>query len=105
APASALLFMMTRNKPGSCDASAPPPATPSFAITDPQAFLWFYVTNVAAGDVFASEYYTPAGAFYAGPSGPWVAATAAGNKCYADGAFQIAGPLPATLPGIWSVRV
>jgi hypothetical protein len=51
-----------------------------FAVTDPQAFLWFYVTGVAAGDVFASEYYTPTGAFYAAPSGPWDPSTATGNN-------------------------
>src|SRR5205085_246315 len=78
ASATATLFMMTRAKPSTCDISAPPPATSSFTPTDPQAYLWFYATNVAAGDVFASEYYTPSGAFYAAPSGPWDASTAAG---------------------------
>jgi uncharacterized protein (TIGR03437 family) len=99
------LSLMTRAKPPTCDITAPPTAATVFYPTDAQAYLWFYVNNVAVGDVFSSEYYTPSGQFYGGPSGAWIASATSGSQCYTDAAFNIAGATPATTPGIWTVKV
>jgi uncharacterized protein (TIGR03437 family) len=104
-PPQVQLYMMTLAVPATCSLSAPPTASSVFAPTDPQAYLWFYATNDSVGDIFSSEYYTPSGQFYAGPSGSWPAVSTAGNKCYADTPFQIAGAAPATMPGVWTVKV
>src|ERR1035437_5527471 len=98
-------YMMTRALPTTCDLSAPPTAVSVFSTTDPKAYLWFYVTGVSVGDIFSDEYYTPSGQFYSAASGSWSASTTAGNKCLTDPAFLIAGATPATMPGVWTVRV
>ncbi len=100
--------MMTKPKPpASCDAALASLPTPyaSFSTTEPEAYLWFYATGVAAGDVFASEYYTPSGQYYAAVSGPWTPAETPGNWCFTDAAFRIAGNPPAGMPGAWTVKV
>ncbi len=99
------LPMMTRTAPAACDPNAPPVAATTFLTTDTQAILWFYATSLNVGDVFASEYYTPAGQFYAPASGPWDPRTTANNSCYTDSPLKIAGAQPATLVGMWSVKV
>src|ERR1019366_3296585 len=76
----------------------------TFLTTDTQAVLWFLVNNVAVGDVFSSEYYTPSGQFYSPTSGPWLPRSIAGSTCMTDAPFLIAGATPASQPGIWTVK-
>jgi len=99
--------MMTKPKPPACAVASvtPPPAFTNFSTTDTEAYLWFYVTDVTAGDVFASQYYTPGGQVYAPTSGAWNPTSSSGNWCFIDTAFGIAGQTPATLPGAWTVKV
>ncbi len=101
-------YLMTKPAPSAtCTvlSTSPPPGYTSFSATETEAYLWFYVTGVSVGDVFASEYYNPSGTFYAPPSGAWNPASSAGNWCYTDSAFKIAGQVPATTPGLWTVKV
>ena len=95
--------LMTTPQPTGC--ATQPPAYSSFPNTDAAAYLWFGVDGVSIGDVFASNYYTPAGQFYSATSGPWPAATTAGNYCFIDAAFDIAGSAPASMLGTWRVTV
>ncbi len=97
---------MWATKPVACAqaiANVPAPVT-TFQSTDPQAYLWFYVEGILAGDVVASEYYTPSGDYYAPASGPWLAVDESGDYCFTDVPMPIAGAAPATLPGVWKVR-
>jgi len=99
--------LMTKPAPNSsCQvtSASPPQAYTTFSVTDPAAYLWFYVTGAAAGDVFASEYYTPAGQFYSAASGAWDPLPSAGNWCFTDVPLQILGATPASLTGIWTVK-
>jgi uncharacterized protein (TIGR03437 family) len=100
-------YMMTKTDPiGACSSGSvvlPIQAT-NFSTTDKEAFLWFRVTGANAGDVFASEYYTPSGQYYAAASGAWNPLPSAGNYCFADLSFPIANNPPASLPGTWTVR-
>ena len=99
------LYMMTLAIPATCSLSNPPTAASAFAPTVPQAYLWLYVSNDAVGDVLSSEYYTPSGQLYGAPGGSWNAASTAGDHCFPDSPFQIAGAGPATMPGVWTVKV
>lgn len=103
--AELLSYMMTANKPSTCDTTKPPVPATTFLATDTQAILWFSVAGIRVGDIAASEYYTPSGQLYAAASGPWDAATTAGNKCYTDVPLKISGYQPATLTGTWTVKV
>ena len=98
-------YMMTLALPSTCSLSNQPTAATVFAPTVPQAYLWFYVSNGAVGDVLSSEYYTPSGQLYGAPGGSWNAASTAGDHCFPDSPFQIAGAAPATMPGVWTVKV
>ncbi len=101
-------YMMTKTDPaGACSGGsvALPVGATNFSVTDKEAYLWFSVTGANAGDVFASEYYTPAGQYYSPASGAWNPLSTAGNYCFSDLALPIANNIPATLPGTWTVRV
>ena len=100
-----LKYMMTKPAPPACaEALATnPPSYASFSVTDPAAYLWFYVTRANAGDVFATEYYTPSGALYAPTSGAFEPLDTGGNWCFLDRPFEIAGAAPATMTGTWTV--
>ena len=101
-------YLLTRTKPPACtDALATPPvAANSFLTTDPQFYLWFYITDLKTGDTVESMYYDPSGTFYPDASGPWdpMDHDSAGT-CFTDVAFKIAGATPAAKPGKWTVRV
>lgn len=87
-------YMMTKPAPPtSCSAALAslPTAYTTFATTEKAAYLWFYVTGVNAGDVFATEYYTPAGQIYTYTSGSFDPLPTAGNWCLTDVPFEIAG--------------
>ena len=101
-------YLMTKPKPADiCPSSAAdfPRGYTTFSTTDPEAYLWFYVSGAAAGDVFSSEYYMPSGQFYGDPSGSFDPIDQAGNWCFLDPALRIAGYPPASAPGLWTVRV
>jgi uncharacterized protein (TIGR03437 family) len=106
AAASLQKYMMLTAPPASCGAALtnPPAPVTSFLTTDAQAYLWFYVTGVNAGDVASSEYYTPSGQLYGPASGSWDAVSQAGNYCFLDAPFTIAGAAPALLPGLWTIQ-
>ena len=100
--------LMTKPKPAEiCPTSSAsyPPGYTTFSTTDTEAYLWFFAMGANAGDVFSSEYYTPSGQFYPGPSGAFDPLDHAGDWCFLDPAFKIAGNPPALLPGVWTVKV
>ena len=100
--------LMTKPKPAEiCPTSSAsyPPSYTTFSATDTEAYLWFFVMGANAGDVFSSEYYTPSGQFYPGPSGAFDPLDHAGDWCFLDPAFKIAGNPPALQPGGWTVKV
>ncbi len=108
APAAELLrHQLWVTKPPACDDALanPPAAVTAFLTTDPEFYLWFAVRDAKAGDVAASEYYTPGGQVYAPASGPWKPVEAPGTYCFTDLAFRIAGAAPATMPGVWRVLI
>ena len=92
---------MTKPAPPS-DCSQPPAFT-TFSTTDEAAYLWFLATGALKGDVFATEYYDPAGLFYAAASGSWDPLAEDGDYCFTDVPFYIAGYPPASKPGTWTV--
>ena len=98
-------YLMTKPAPPACATAVAnyPAAYTTFSTTDTEAYLWFYVTGANTGDVFATEYYTPAGQYYQDASGPFNPLTSGGNWCFVDLPFQIAGYPPASLPGTWTV--
>ncbi len=101
-------YLMTKTDPaGACSGGSVtlPVAATNFSVTDKEAYLWFRVTGANAGDVFASQYYTPAGQYYSPASGAWDPLPSAGNYCFSDLALPIVNNIPATLPGTWTVRV
>jgi uncharacterized protein (TIGR03437 family) len=100
-------YMMLREPPADCDVAAQNPPTPvsTFLTTDVQAVLWFYVIGAKAGDVAESQYFSPGGQFYSPASGAWPALPSDGSYCYPDLPLKIAGAAPASMPGLWTVRV
>jgi len=98
-------YLMTKPAPPACATAVAnyPTAYTTFSTTDPAAYLWFYVTGANAGDVFSTEYYTPGGQYYVDASGPFTPLSSAGNWCFVDLPFEIAGYIPASMPGIWTV--
>lgn len=100
-------YRMTKPKPPACAQAAAsyPTAYTSFSATETEAYLWFYVTGASTGDVFSTEYYTPANQFYPDVSGAFDPLDSDGNWCFVDLPFEIAGHQPASLPGAWTVRV
>jgi hypothetical protein len=106
--AQPLQYMMTKPRPSDdCNATSAhyPPTYSSFASTETEAYLWFYVTGLNAGDVFSTEYYMPDGQFYTAPSDDFDPVSEGGNWCFTDVAFKIAGYPPASAPGTWTVKV
>ena len=99
-------YMMLRTKPDCAAATATPPSPVwLFIATEPQAILWFRVSEVKAGDVVRSQYTGPDGRAYIPGSGEWQPAPYDGNFCFSDHTFLIAGNPPAAQPGLWTVRV
>src|ERR1700693_5772036 len=89
------------NTYGAC--AVPTPAT-SFSSTDPSVWVWFYVSDAAAGDVAGVNWYDPNGNLYGPGSGFWPAAPAAGPRC--DWwTLGISGTPVASIPGTWTVKV
>jgi uncharacterized protein (TIGR03437 family) len=99
-------YIMTKPMPPSCDEALrnPPQAYAAFSVGEPEAYLWFYVTGLNAGDVIASEYYKPAGGLPVAPSGPFPPVGSAGNWCFTDERLRINGGVPAAHPGEWTVK-
>ena len=101
-------YLLTNTKPAACSEALqnPPVAVNSFLTTDPQFYLWFYLTDLKTGDTVESMYYDPSGSFYAAASGPWDPMDHdSSGTCYTDLPFKIAGATPAAKPGKWTVRV
>jgi hypothetical protein len=83
---------------GSC---ATLPAVSTFTTTSPQAWVYFFVNGVNAGDQAQISFFRPDGALYTGPN---LAASFTGSGCFAY-YITISGFPPASYPGIWSVVV
>ncbi|MDP2998207.1 MAG: hypothetical protein Q8N47_12025 [Bryobacterales bacterium] len=100
-------YIMTKPKPPACEEALrnPPQAYAAFSVGEPEAYLWFHVTDLKAGDVLASEYYKPTGGLPEAPSGPFEPLPSAGNFCFTDMRLRINGGVPAAYPGEWSVKV
>lgn len=99
-------YVMTKPKPPSnCSeaVASPPLGYVSFSTGEASAYLWFYVTDMKAGDTVATEYYTPTGRLYSDVSGPFNPVSSDGNWCFTDTEFKINGALPASNPGEWRV--
>ena len=58
-----------------CDPSNPPAAKNSFLNTDPQAYLWFVVSGLNAGDLVVADFMTPAATVYAPATSNWAPLT------------------------------
>ncbi|MBL8293467.1 MAG: hypothetical protein JNN08_16590 [Bryobacterales bacterium] len=99
--------LLLKATPPACQTAydSPPQGYTSFLTTDEKAILWFTISDAQVGDVAASEYYTPSGQYYGVTSGEWSPVRQAGNVCFEDVPFQIAGALPAQNPGVWRVRI
>ncbi|MBI4876109.1 MAG: choice-of-anchor C family protein [Acidobacteria bacterium] len=101
-------YLMTKPKPTApCSELSvnPPLGYMAFSTGEPEAYLWFYVTDLKAGDVLASEYTTPTGRLHSEVSWPFRPVESAGNWCFTDAQFRIAGGLPASNQGVWTVKV
>lgn len=99
-------YVMTMPEPQSCGGASitPPPAYTTFQPTVSEAYLWFYITGMRVGDVVETAYYTPSGAYYSATSGAFPPIDQAGDYCFTDMPFEIAGAPPASMPGQWTVK-
>jgi len=88
-----------------CDPSNPPAAKSSFLSTDPQAYLWFVISGLNAGDLIVADFLTPSAAVYAPASTNWSPLTANGTYCFWSRALAIAGTDAASQIGRWTARV
>jgi uncharacterized protein (TIGR03437 family) len=93
--------VMTNQTPD--NACTQPPSVTSFSPTEQVAWLWFLVTNVAAGDDYSVAFYTPAGQDFS-PMDTDFESGDTGTVCYAVG-MPIAGYTPATMPGTWNAYI
>ena len=98
-------YVMTKPRPPSCTEAIanPPTAYTSFATTEPEAYLWFYVRGTSAGDVGDITFYSPNGAVFS--TSAWPPIPSAGSICFTSAPLRIAGERAASLPGAWTVRV
>ena len=98
---SATLVDHTMAKTVSTTDCTRPVAVSSFSVTDAAAYSWSYYSQVTVGDQVRWEWYKPDGSLYTTSS---TSSTYAGNVCFKSGIY-IAGYPPATLLGLWSVKV
>lgn len=85
--------------------STPTPSATTFSTTDTAAILWFDVTGVNAGDVFAVNYYMPSGQLDSSASYTWSPVPVGAVGVCDINWFYIAGQTPASAPGAWTVKV
>src|ERR1019366_8675619 len=78
----------------------PPAADTAFLVSDPQALLWFQVTNAEAGDAIRTDWYAPGGTLYQSST---LNAAVSGNQCFWD-TLSIVGA-STSMAGGWSVSV
>ena len=96
--------LMTKTLPTQ-NCSVTPTAASTFAPTDSVAYLWFTALNLNAGDVISTAFFTPSGQWYSAAGVQFQALPTAGNYCFTDGSFQIAGYPPASTPGVWAAYI
>jgi len=78
-----------------------PPAIGSFKTTDASVWLYFEANPVSQSDVFHLKYYKPDGTGYSTID---ARTTLSGYVCYSY-YINIAGDVPASLPGNWTVKI
>ncbi len=93
--------MLSKTVPAGTACTAPAPAT-SFLPTDARAYVWFNVSNTAAGDRPSMEWFAPDGTVH--QTGEWQPVASAGGWCF-WGSMPIAGATAAAKRGNWRVRV
>ncbi len=79
-----------------------PEEVTSFLTTDERVIAWFLVRGVKVGDVAKVEWRRPDGGVQR--VGTFAPAEKEGGICYGS-ALSIAGNPPASLPGVWTVRI
>ena len=91
-------FVMSKSAaPANC---VSPAADTAFLVSDPQALLWFQVTNAEAGDAIRTDWYAPSGTLYQSST---LNAAVSGNQCFWD-TLSIVGA-STSMAGGWSVSV
>jgi hypothetical protein len=91
-------FVMSKSAaPVDCVA---PAAGTAFFVSDPQALLWFQVTNAEVGDAIRTDWYAPGGALYQSST---LKTALSGNQCFWD-TLSIAGA-STSMAGGWNVNV
>jgi subtilisin family serine protease len=93
---------MTTRNPLADSPCEVPVAASSFLPTDREAWAWFLVDGVKAGDRASLEWRSPDGAVYA--TSAWNPAATDGSFCFSGGIY-IAGRAAAQMPGGWKVRI
>jgi hypothetical protein len=78
----------------------PSPVT-SFPVTAAQVWLYFDITGASLTDVFHISYYKPDGTLYTTTDAP---SAYPGYECFSY-VIGLAGYLPASLPGNWTIKV
>jgi uncharacterized protein (TIGR03437 family) len=97
--------LMAQSVPATCDPSSPPAAQSNFLNTDPQAYLWFVITGLNAGDLIVADFLTPSATVYAPATTNWAPLTSNGTYCFWSRALAIAGTDAANQLGRWTARV
>jgi uncharacterized protein (TIGR03437 family) len=82
-----------------------PRVVTTFAPTDPAAYVFVYVTQLAPGDVIATQYFAPDGTQYPGAGGSYTVPPEVQSACVEDPGMKIVGQQAASLPGLWTVKV
>jgi hypothetical protein len=96
----ATFYEMTNVDRANGDCSKPP-AVNTFKTSDQAAYLVFNVTGVGDGDLVVAGLVTPSSQMDSDSVVGW-GPLSAGNYCF-TAEFDIAGQLPASMPGTWSV--
>lgn len=86
---------------GTGNCSVPPAAT-TISFREPRVWVWYTVDNANANDRMRYDWHAPNGMRYVSRGGQPIAQ--AGSYCLYDG-LDIAGQPPATMFGIWAVKV
>ena len=94
--------IMSGTTPAGGSGCAVPPPSDAFLTASSQAEVWFLVSYANAGDQAVANWYAPNGSLYTSAS--WAPVSSAGSFCFWD-SIDIAGNMPASEPGNWSVTL
>ncbi len=96
-------FIITDAPPSCLFNVGSPRAVTIYRPTDVQAFAWYRLTDVLAGDAPKIEWIDPAGQVRR--TDQWRQVTENGTYCYTSGSFKIAEAVPPLMPGTWTVKL